>query len=115
VNITHAQWLIANQSVVNLDANTPVFVSAKGWPQCVANNGTTCTNTSPATCVEVWNAVMENPPVACVTVTPTNNCQYVASPGTVGTGAACVFTLQGLTGNNTITYDYTNTGSVTVP
>ena len=109
VMIARAQWQALGQpATITLDNNNVVMSSA-GWPECSA-----CTQNGTATatkCIEVWNALMQNPPgVASTSVGCTGNCQYVAS----GATSICTFVDQAGTGVNSITYNI-NTGALVSP
>ncbi|MDB6096900.1 MAG: pilin [Francisellaceae bacterium] len=108
VNIAHSQWL-ANEKPgsVTLENNALVQMSTTGWPEC-----TTCTPDGTATdakCVEVWNGILQSPPVANST-TCTGSCKYLVT----GTGTSCSYVDQQGTGANTITYDISS-GTVGAP
>lgn len=114
-SIVHAQWLASGASTaagaaVTLEgtSNNSILVSPTGWPECVTCGTTTGVATA-AKCVEIWNTVMNNPPVVAAT-TCTGTCQYLST----ATGATCSFQDQQGTGTNTITYNV-STGGVVAP
>jgi prepilin-type N-terminal cleavage/methylation domain-containing protein len=102
-SIAHAQWLAGGQvSPITLEG-TSIPMSTNGWPECQ-----TCTPSGTATaakCLEVWNNVLNNPPIAGATCTGT--CQYLVT----GTAATCTFTAQQGAGPNSVTYNI-STGAV---
>ena len=97
VALAHAQWIANNSSgavaaVPGFGAGN-VSVNASGWPINV--------NTTASTdCTNVWNNVMQNPPVI--------GTDYAA----VLSAGSCVYTYQPVTTKN-ITYNPTN-GAVTI-
>lgn len=106
VNIAHAQWLASgNPATITLEGNT-VQMTANGWPEGGATAGTDSVMTN-AKCLEMWNAVLSNPPIAgnpC-----TGNCEYLVA----GAAGTCTFDdQQGATGGNRLTYTATTGGIV---
>jgi MSHA pilin protein MshB len=106
--IAHSAW-IANGSTGTVDLEgTTINLSAQGYPEYTATAGTAGTMTA-TKCEEVWNGVLNSPPVVSSAGTCTGTCQFEAS----ATGAVCTFTDQQGTGSNSITYDIT-TGTATI-
>jgi len=113
VMLAKAQWLangaVASQDNVASFGNGDVDVSAIGWPTGTAGNNATAM--SAALCVEIWNGVIQNPPIAAAAAAA--NVIYVASAA----GTVCTFTYQ-ISGAaavpaRTFTYDAAN-GAVVV-
>ncbi|MDB6096901.1 MAG: pilin [Francisellaceae bacterium] len=109
VNIAHLQWLALSQiSSITLEGGQVVRMSSTGWPEDVTTipNGVA----TDAKCLEVWNAVLNNPPQAGAT-TCTGACQYLIT----GTANTCTFkNIQDGLGMNAITYNIL-TGAVVAP
>ena len=104
--ISHAQWIVSgNPSTISLEGQT-VGMSTQGWPEYTVTPGTSGTATA-AKCLEVWNGVLNGPPVAGTTCTGT--CQYLVK---VTASPTCRFQdQQGAVGGNEIDYNIT-TGAV---
>ncbi len=106
ISLAHAQW-VANGHTGAVDnlvgfGDGTVDMSANGWP--TSTNGVN-TNPDANRCVQIWNAVMQNPPPAG---TGTANVDYQATVA----GSVCIYTYQPA-GNMSIRYDVSN-GAVTV-
>ena len=107
VALVHAQWIANNlagaqATVANFGAGN-VAVNASGWP--TDTSGVSAITL--ARCVEVWNGIMQNPPLADSAANP--DADYIA---TLPTASSCLFTYQPAN-TMSITYD-SNDGSVTV-
>lgn len=108
VALAHAQW-VANGSktaaadLLNISGfgNGDVDMNSAGWP---IDTGDATTITA-ATCLAVWNGVMQNPPSVAGSGTATD---YTAALG----GTTCTYTYVADTGKS-IAYDSSN-GAVTV-
>lgn len=105
--LVRAQWVAnntaaADPAVANFGASN-VAVNASGWP----TSTTTATTLASAThCVEIWNGIMQNPPLAAIAVGA--NVDYVAAFA----GTSCTYTYQPA-GAMSIQYD-SNTGTIAV-
>ncbi|MBT4963027.1 MAG: type II secretion system protein [Francisellaceae bacterium] len=106
VNIAHAQWLASdNPATITLE-NVTVQMTANGWPEGGATAGVDSVATS-AKCVELWNAVLSNPPTVGNPCAGT--CEYLAT----GALAVCTFDdQQGVSGGNRLSYTLTSGGIV---
>jgi prepilin-type N-terminal cleavage/methylation domain-containing protein len=107
IALLHAQW-VANGSALgatDLDdvAGFGDGLNASGWP--TDTSGVSAITL--ARCVEVWNGIMQNPPLADSAANP--DADYIA---TLPTASSCLFTYQPAN-TMSITYD-SNDGSVTV-
>lgn len=108
VTLAHAQW-VANGATPDQDdvasfGNSDVDVDATGWP--VGTDGSAAVNTLDAAndCVDLWNGVMQNPPVAATA--PGGD--YLATLA----GSTCTYTYNPV---NTMSIQYTaGTGAVVV-
>ncbi len=106
VALVHAQWIANNlagaqATVANFGAGN-VAVNASGWPTDTSGTSTITL----ARCVEVWNGIMQNPPLADSAANP--DADYIAS----FTSPTCTFTYQPV---NTMNIQYnSNDGSVIV-
>ncbi len=61
----HARWLIAQKQtkVFQLDVDgLDVQFSPQGWALAVANNNTQTSDVSSASCLSLWNNLLQNPP-----------------------------------------------------
>ena len=108
VALAHAQW-VANGSTGAVDnvanfGDSTIDTDANGWPTDTGGNNATADD---ADCVEVWNGVMQNPPVATVAAGDDYDVTYAAGPPVV-----CTYTYNGATGMS-ITYT-PSTGAVSV-
>lgn len=108
VALAHAQWVAKGSKTAAADlldiqgfGDNNVDMNSSGWPIDTAN----ATAVTAATCVNVWNGVMQNPPSALITVTTGD---YIVTQS----GTDCVYTYNATTGKS-ITYA-TATGNVTV-
>jgi type II secretory pathway pseudopilin PulG len=75
INGAHNQWLAQSQpEKINVEG-IDLMLNNTGWPESVSEkaNG----HVTPEKCLEVWNAVMQNPPIAGVTCT--NKCAYIVT------------------------------------
>ena len=109
VALVHAQWIANNTNaataaVANFGAGN-VAVNVSGWP---TDTGGTTSLTTETHCVNVWNGIMQNPPLADTAASANANADYLAGVA----GNACTYTYQPVAGMN-IQYDSTN-GQVTV-
>lgn len=107
VALARAQWIANNQvgaqaTVANFGAGN-VAVNVSGWP--TSTTATTTLGTS-AHCVEIWNGIMQNPPLAATAAAA--GVDYVALFG----GTTCTYTYQPAN-TMSILYD-ANNGSLTV-
>ena len=107
VALVHAQWIANNQAgpqpaVANFGAGN-VAVNTSGWP---TDTGGIQTVTDAADCVEVWNGIMQNPPLAAIAAG--TNVDYVAT----FVAPSCTYTYQPAT-TMSIIYN-SNDGTVTV-
>lgn len=107
VALVHAQWIANNltgaqATVANFGAGN-VAVNASGWP---TDTGSTQTVIDAADCVEVWNGIMQNPPLADSVANV--DADYIAT----FTSPSCTYTYQPNT-NMSIIYN-SNNGTVTV-
>jgi MSHA pilin protein MshB len=112
VSVAHAQWLASGSpSSISLEGQiiymSPVVNGIGGWPEDTAATGSGVATASK--CLNVWNSILNNPPIAGITCT--GNCQYLV---TVNASPICRFTDQQGNGSNTITYNI-NTGAVVAP
>lgn len=107
VALTHAQWIANNligaqAAVANFGAGN-VAVNASGWP---TDTGANQTVADEADCVEIWNGIMQNPPLADSVANV--NADYIATFAT----PICTYTYQPA---NTMSILYnSNDGTVTV-
>lgn len=116
VALVRAQWIANNlagaqAAVANFGANN-VAVNALGWP--TNTGGATSAVDSEAECVQVWNGIMQNPPLVDEDGNANANAVYEA---TVAAGAnaidqQCTFTYQAMP-TMSITYDSFN-GTVVI-
>ena len=93
VALVRAQWIANNTgaaitAVANFGEGN-VAVNASGWPTSTISNAATLT--TEVHCVEVWNGIMQNPPVADSATTPIVNADYRA---TVPVANTCLYTYQ---------------------
>ena len=107
VALAHAQWIANNltgaqAAVANFGAGN-VAVNASGWP---TDTGGIQTVTDAADCVEIWNGIMQNPPLADSVANV--NADYIATFA----APSCTYTYQPNT-NMSIIYN-SNNGTVTV-
>ncbi|WP_428607784.1 type II secretion system protein [Sedimenticola sp.] len=107
ISLAHAQWVAKGNTgaVANLVGfgDDTVDFNANGWP--VATGGYTGNTPNNARCIQIWNAIMQNPPPVG---TGTANVDYQVSVS----GSSCVYTYLPA-GNMSITYNTSN-GAVTV-
>ena len=109
VALVHAQWIANNTNaatatVANFGAGN-VAVNASGWP---TDTGGTLSLTTEAHCINVWNGIMQNPPLADTATSANVNADYWATVA----GNSCTYTYQPAVTMN-IQYNSTN-GVVTV-
>lgn len=107
VALARAQWIAnntnaADTAVANFGAGN-VAVNASGW---ATDTGGNTAIADAADCVEIWNGIMQNPPLAAVAAGA--NVDYVAVFG----GTSCTYTYQPAT-TMSIIYN-SNDGTVTV-
>ena len=109
VAMVRAQW-VANgltgvaDNVANFGDGT-VDTNATGWPTNTTDGNNSIA--SDASCVEVWNGVMQNPPTVVATA---GTADYVATSG----GQVCTFAYSGDTATaRSIAYNAAN-GAITV-
>ena len=112
-SVAHAQWLASGSPTsITLEGQivymSPVVGGVGGWPEDTAALGTG--TATAAKCLNVWNGILNSPPVAGA-VTCTGTCQYLVA---VTASPVCKFTDQQGTGTNIITYNI-NTGAVVAP
>lgn len=107
VALVRAQWIANNlagaqATVANFGAGN-VAVNASGWP---TDTGANQTVADAADCVEVWNGIMQNPPLAAIAAGA--NVDYLATFA----APSCTYTYQPAT-TMSIIYN-SNDGTVTV-
>ena len=107
VALVHAQWVANNltgaqATVTNFGAGN-VAVNTSGWPTDTGGNQTVA---DAADCVEIWNGIMQNPPLAATAAG--TNVDYVATFAS----PTCTYTYQPAT---TMGIQFnSNDGTVTV-
>ena len=105
VNIVHAGWLASGGTssvdAVTLEGGQAVGVTNAGWPENDSSGDDTVTA---AECVELWDAILQNPPTAATSGSPDYLVTY--------SDPTCTFTFQAASGR-TIAYDH-DTGSVAI-
>ncbi len=109
VALVHAQWIANNltgaqATVANFGAGN-VAVNASGWPTDTLGNQTVADE---ADCVEIWNGIMQNPPLADTATAANPDADYDASFA----GTSCTYTYQPAT-TMSIIYN-SNDGTLTV-
>lgn len=109
VAMFHAQYMAntlsgAQTNVANFGDST-VDANASGWPVGTGDNATVA---DAADCKEIWDGVMQNPPVADTADANIAGADYEAS----ASGQVCTFTYQPEAGR-TIAYNAAN-GSISV-
>jgi prepilin-type N-terminal cleavage/methylation domain-containing protein len=106
-NIIHASWMAAGAasvvSTVTVEGGTAIGVTTTGWPEntTVPADGTQ----DAAECVEIWNAILTNPPSVATGAGSDYRATVTASP-------TCIFTNQSLT-TRFFTFD-SSTGAVAI-
>lgn len=65
INGAHNQWLAQSQPQKINVGGVDLAMNNTGWPEATSSSANGHVN--PEKCLEVWNAVMENPPIAGVT------------------------------------------------
>lgn len=103
INGAHNQWLALSQpEKINLEG-IELALNNTGWPESVSEkaNG----HVTPEKCLEVWNAIMQNPPIAGVVCT--NKCIYAvtATQSASSNRMECLYTNRQGVGADSIYYD----------
>ena len=104
VNGAHQQWLVQSQpSKINVDG-VELAMNNTGWPEGVSNeaNG----HVTPEKCLEVWNAILQNPPAAAVTCT--DGCVYTVTvqQSNSSNRMECLYTNKHIPNGERIFYDF---------
>lgn len=107
--LAHTQWIAAGQPTSVAVGDTVFFTGTQGYPLnvTVAASPAGLTSVVAQDCIDLWNALLKNPPIAsadtdCLAL---NTCKFKVTVA----ASTCTFTDKG---NNEITYDTTN-GNVT--
>lgn len=103
INGAHNQWLAQSQpEKINLEG-IELALNNTGWPESVSEkaNG----HVTPEKCLEVWNAIMQNPPIAGIICT--NKCLYTVTTvrDTSSNRMECLYTNKKMAGEESIFYD----------
>ncbi len=116
VVLARAQWIANNQAgaqaaVANFGAGN-VAVNASGWP--TNTGGAISPLDTEAECVQVWNGIMQNPPLVDQDANANANAAYEATvaAGANATDQRCTYTYQAVP-TMSITYDSFN-GTIVV-
>lgn len=112
VALVRAQWIAnntgaADPAVANFGVSN-VAVNASGWPTHTTGAPTQVSVLSDDDCVEVWNGIMQNPPVADTAAAPDANADYRAAFA----ATSCTYTYSPA-GAMSILYN-SNDGTITV-
>jgi prepilin-type N-terminal cleavage/methylation domain-containing protein len=102
INGAHNQWLAESQPQKIKIEGIELAINNTGWPESVSEtaNG----HVTPEKCLEVWNAIMRNPPIAGVTCV--GNCLYTVTAVKNTSGRMeCLYTNKKSAGGETIFYD----------
>jgi type II secretory pathway pseudopilin PulG len=103
INGAHHQWLALSQPKTIEIEGVMLSMNNTGWPEGSSNeaNG----EITPEKCLEVWNAIMQNSPMAGITCT--KKCVYAVTVinNPTSNRMECVYTNRQATGEQAIYYD----------
>lgn len=98
IDMARSQWQALSQPAsITMDGNN-IVMGSSGWPE--SSTGVADGTATPAKCLEVWTAIMHDPPPAGVTCT--GKCQYLVA---VSVNPICLFIDYQGQGTNTISYN----------
>jgi hypothetical protein len=103
INGAHNQWLAESQpNRVNLE-NVALAMNNTGWPEAVSENANG--HVTPEKCLEIWNIIMQNPPVAGIVCG--SKCVYAVTvvQSTSSNRMECLYTNRRGAADKSIYYD----------